>query len=147
MRTYKKRSNAQAYLEQVERIDTIINNKLIERQQWRDKALHITANMDADKVHGTGTQSKMEDALIKCAGVEEEIDAYVDKLIEVKREVLQTIEQLYSPTEYNVLHMRYIQLMDLQQIADRYGKEYGWATTTHGRALKSLEKLLEKQSL
>ena len=69
----------------------------------------------------------------------------VDKLIDTKKEVIQTIERLQSPIEYNVLHLRYIQYKSLQEVADKYGKEYGWATTTHGRALKSLQVILDKE--
>ena len=127
-----------------EKLDSIIRNKLIEQKQWRDIALGITANMDGEKVQSTGSQSKMADAVIKCVDMETEINSLIDNLIDTKKEVIQTIERLDSATEYNVLHMRYIQYKTLQEIADHYGYEYGWATTTHGRALASVQELLEK---
>ena len=141
----RKKSEAQVYLEQVERIDARIRNKLIEKQQMKEIALGITANMDGDRVQSSGAKSKMANAVERCVDMEAEIDSLVDILIDTKKEVIQTIERLYSPTEYNVLHMRYIQFKDLQEIADHYGKEYGWATTTHGRALKSVESLLAER--
>ena len=114
-------------------------------QQWKDIALGITANMDGERVQSSGGKSKMADAINKCVDMEAEIDSLIDTLIDTKKDVIQTIEQLYSPTEYNVLHMRYIQFKDLQDIADHYGKEYGWATTTHGRALKHLQAILDEK--
>jgi hypothetical protein len=144
VRKVRKKSEAQVYLEQVEKLDSIIRNKLIEKQQWRDIALGITANMSGEKVQSTGSQSKMADAVIKCADIETEINSLIDKLIDTKKEVIQTIEKLDSATEYNVLHMRYIQYKGLQEIADHYGYEYGWATTTHGRALASVQEILER---
>ena len=141
----RKKSKAQLYLERVEMIDSIIKNKLIEQQQWKDIALGITANMGGERVQSSGTQSKMGDAINKCVDTEAEIDRLVDKLIDTKREVTAIIEQLDSPTEYNVLHMRYIQFKDLQSIADHYGKEYGWATTTHGRAIANVQRILDKK--
>lgn len=138
---------AQDFLRQVRKLDLQIQNKLIEKQQWRDVALGITANMDGERVQSSGAKSKMEDAINKCIDVEAEIDCLVDKLIEVKKEVIQTIELLDSPTEYDVLHRRYIQFLSLQEIADHYRKDYGWATTTHGRALKSLQSILDKKCL
>ena len=136
---------AQDFLRQVRKLDLQIQNKLIEKQQWRDVALGITANMDGERVQSSGAKSKMADAINKCIDVEAEIDCLVDKLIEVKKEVIQTIERLDSPTEYDVLHRRYIQFLSLQEIADHYRKDYGWATTTHGRALKSLQEILDKK--
>lgn len=134
---------AKEYLKQVEKLDLRIKNKLIEQQQWRDIALGITANMDGERVQSSGAKSKMADAIEKCVDMEAEIDSLVDILIDTKKEVIQTIERLDSATEYNLLHLRYIQGKDLQEIADQYGKEYGWATTTHGRALKNVQVILD----
>jgi septation ring formation regulator EzrA len=136
---------AQDFLRQVRKLDLQITNKLIEKQQWRDIALGITANMDGERVQSSGGKSKMADAVEKLVDAETEIDSLVDKLIDVKKEVIQAIEQLDSPTEYDVLHRRYIQFQGLQDIADHYRKDYGWATTTHGRALKSLQEILDKK--
>jgi DNA-directed RNA polymerase specialized sigma subunit len=143
----KKKSEAQIFLEQPEKLDIQIRNKLIEKQQWHDIALGITANMDGECVQSSGAKSKMADAINKCVDMEAEIDRLVDELIDTKKEVIQTIEKLDSPTEYNVLHMRYIQYLSLQEIADHYNRDYGWATTTHGRALKSVHEILESKGL
>lgn len=141
----RQKSEAQKYLEQVEKIDTIIRNKLIEKQQWMDIALGITANTGGERVQSSGSQSRMADALNKCVDIEAEIDSYVDRLIDTKREVTQTIEQLDSPTEYNVLHMRYIQFKSLWQIAEDYDRDYGWVTTNHGRALAHVQAILDRR--
>ena len=107
-------------------------------------ATSITAGTDGERVQSSGTKEKMADAVIKCVDMEAEIDRLVDKLIDTKKEVIQTIEQLDSPIEYNLLHMRYIQYKSLKEIADHYRRDYGWAKTTHGRALKSVQILLDK---
>jgi RNase H-fold protein (predicted Holliday junction resolvase) len=136
---------AKEFLKQPERLDLRIKNKLIEKQQWKEIALGITANMDGERVQSSsGAKSKMAEAVIKCVDMEAEIDSLIDELIDTKKKVIQTIEQLDSATEYNVLHMRYIQYLSLQDIADHYNRDYGWATTTHGRALKSVQELLGK---
>ena len=141
----RKKSEAQIYLEQVERLDAIITNKLIEKRQWKDVALGITASMDGERVQSSGSKDKMASAVSRCVDIEAEIDNLVDKLVDTKKEVIQTIESLYSPTEYNILHLRYIQFKSLQEIADHYGRDYGWVTTTHGRALKSVQDILDRK--
>jgi len=140
----RKKSEAQVFLEQPEKLDIQIRNKLIEKQQWHDIALGITASMEGERVQSSGGKSKMANAVEKCVDMEAEIDKLVDELIDIKKEVIQTIEQLDSPIEYNLLHMRYIQYISLQEIADHYNRDYGWATTTHGRALKSVQRTLER---
>lgn len=134
------------WLSQPRKIDLLIRNKLIEKQQWRDLALGITANMEGERVQSSGSQQKMADAIVKCIDMEAEIDRLVDRFIDKKKEVVQVIEQVESPIEYDVLHRIYIQYHTLQDVADHYGKEYGWATTTHGRALKSVQEIRERRS-
>lgn len=126
-------------------MDARIRNKLIEKQQWIEIALGITACMDGERVQSSGAKSKMANAVEKCVDTEAEIDRLIDELVDTKKEVIQVIESLPSAVEYDVLHRRYIQHQDLQEIADHYGYEYGWATTTHGRALKGVSDILERR--
>ena len=136
---------AKDYLQQVEMLDEKIKNKLIERQQWKDIALGITASVGGERVQTSGNNQKMAEAVIKCVDMESEIDRLIDELIDTKKAVIATIEKLYSPTEYKILHMRYIQHISLTDIADKLNKDYSWVTTTHGRALKSVQRLLNAQ--
>ena len=136
--------DAQAILARVEMYDALVENKLVEKRQWRDLALSITANMDGEKVKSSSTVvSRMEEAVIKCIMVEDEIAAAVDRLIAEKKKVVGVIERLCSPIEYRILHMRYIQYISFADIAERMNKEYTWVTTVHGRALKHIQEILE----
>lgn len=136
--------DAKSYLQQVEMLDAKIQNKLIEQQQWRDVALGITASIGGDRVQSSGSQQKMADAVIKCVDMEKEIDGLVDELITIKKDVINTIEKLSSPTEYKIIHMRYIQNISLSEIAEILKREYTTITTTHGRALKNIQHILDR---
>ena len=127
-------------------IDTLVESKLIEQRQWKDLALNITANMGGERVKSSSTStSKMEDAVLRCIMIEDEIAAAVDRLIAEKKKVVRTIEALHSPTEYRILHMRYIQHISLADIAENLNREYTWVTTVHGRAVKHVQDLLNKE--
>lgn len=141
----QQENDAKKYLLQVKKIDLRIKNKLIERQQWKEIAESITANMDGERVQSSGSQEKMADAINKCIDMEAEIDALIDELIHTKREVITTIEQLESPTEYDLLHKRYIQFIELKDIAVIYDKDYTTITTTHGRALQNVQDILDEK--
>ena len=139
----EKKSKAQRFLERVEMIETIIENKLTEQRRWKELALSISANMDGEKIPSSSkSTSKMADAVIKCIAMEDEIAEAVDKLIAEKKKVTKVLESLYSPMEYRILHMRYIQHISLTDIAEELNKEYTWVTTTHGRALKNVQNIL-----
>jgi DNA-directed RNA polymerase specialized sigma24 family protein len=141
----RKKSEAQVYLERVEMIDCIIHNKLIEQQQWKDIALGITVSTDGEKVQSSGSQSRMSDAVIKCVDMEREIDSLIDELIDTKRKVISTIEQLDSPYYYRLLHLRYIQYIDFDEIAEKLNKDYNTITTAHGRALAQVQEILDRE--
>ena len=139
-----KKSKVQTYLERIEMIDTIIENKLIEQRQWKELAMSISANMDGERVQTSKAVSKMADAVINAVAMEAEIADAVDKLIAEKRKITQTLEKLDNPTWYRILHMRYVQYIKLKDIATQLNKDYDWVTTTHGRALRGVQNIISQ---
>lgn len=139
-----KQNKAKQFLMQVEKYDRMIANKLIEKEQWRSIALGSTAQMGGEKVQTSGNQQKMADAIGKYVDIESEIDAMIDKFVDAKNDVISVIEQL-EVDEYDLLHKNYVQRITLQEAADSIDRTYSWATTTHGNALKNVERILEER--
>ena len=139
----KNNSDALLYLEQYERAATVIPNKLIEIEQWHDIATSITAVMNSESVSSSGSKQKMADAVNRCLDIVYDLERQVDELDAIKRDVVHTIEQVRSVREYNLLHKKYIQFMSLQDIADEFDRDYTWVTTTHVRAIRSVQRILE----
>ncbi len=137
---------AKEYLQQIEKLDALIKNKLIEKQQWMDVALGITPQMSIDRVQSTGNQQKMASAVEKMVDIERELDEYVDRLIDTRNEVLKVLEQL-DKEEYDFLHLVYVQHYSLRCVADLKKYSYSWATTFHGKALKSVQKILDEKNV
>lgn len=133
---------AKEYLQQVSKLSKLINNKIIEKKQWKDIALGTTASSDGERVQASSSQQKMADAVCKYVAIEQEIDEYIDEMIETRKDVIKTIEQLPA-TEYDLLHIIYIQEKTLDDVADKYNKTYSWTTTVHGRALKHVQNMLD----
>lgn len=136
---------AKEFLRQPEKLDILIHNKLIEKQQWKNIALGITANMEGERVQTSGSQQKMADAINKCIDIETEIDNLIDRLIEKKKAVVAVIEQLDSPFFYDLTHRKYIQYKTLEQIAEETGRSYDAIKTAHGRALEEVRRILRKK--
>lgn len=135
---------AKEYLQQVVKLDKLIQNKIIEKEQWKSVATSTTSHADGERVQSSGSKQKMADAVCRYVEMEDEIDAYIDRLIDTKNEVIKTIEQL-NATEYDLLHKVYIQMIPLDSVAYMYEKTYSWATTVHGRALKHVQDLLDEK--
>lgn len=140
----RKKNKAQEYLEQVDKLNAMIENKMAEVAQWRDVALGITSNSEGERVQSSGSKQKMSDALDRVVDLQTEINALIDRLIDLKQEIIRTIE-LLNATEYDVLHKRYIQGMTFDEIGAAKHKSKSWATTVHGRALQSLNMILDER--
>lgn len=142
------RKEAQSFLESYKGYAVQMECKLEERQQWVDLALSITGQMGGDRVQSSGAKDKMAQAVERCLAVEDEILEQVNKLAAKQKEVTAVLERLAipNPTFYKLLHQKYIQFLELKVIADKHKSSYDWATTTHGRALKSLQEILDKEN-
>lgn len=134
--------NAKEYLKQIRKLDTMIRNKIAEQQQWKNIALGIVAHNDGERVQSSGNQQKMANAVERYVDIEAEINESIDKLVATKQEVIETIERL-DVIEYDLLHMVYVQYFTLEEVANKCGNSYSWATTVHGRALKNVQKILD----
>lgn len=135
---------AEQFLEKIHKYDTLINNKLIECEQWKEMALNTSANVgDVFNVQSSKNLHKMEDAVCRIVDIQNEIDAAVKGLIECKQRVISYIERL-EPDDYDILHKLYVQYMDLQDVADAYGKSYSLVITRKRNALDALQLLIER---
>ena len=136
--------DAKTYLQQVSKLNKLIENKMIELAQWKSMATSTGALSDGERVQSSGNQQKMAEAVGRYVDIERELDACIDRYIDKKNEVISMIEQL-PPVEYDVLHKIYIQDKQLAEVADIYDRAYSWATTVHGRALKMVQDMLDRK--
>lgn len=141
----RTKSEAQFFLEGYEMDKVKLECKLEERQFWHDLSLSITGQMGGERVQSSGSKDKMAQARDVCIGMEDDILTQVKTLASKQKEVTGVLDQLDNPTEYKLLHQKYIQFKQLKTIAENFHADYTWATTVHGRALKSIQKILEEK--
>lgn len=136
--------DAKQFLNQLKKLDKMIENKIAEKARWKTMATKTTAQISGERIQSSGSKQKMADAVGSYLDIEREIDEQVDKLYDTRQEVISVIEKL-NTTEYDLLHKVYVQYLSLYDLADMYGKTYSWATTVHGRALKNVQKILDER--
>lgn len=141
----REKSEAQLFLESYELNKVKMECKLEERQFWHDLSLCITGQMNGERVQSSGVKSKIEEARDVCMEMEEDVLSQVKTLADSCKEVTGVIDKVSNPTELKLLHQKYIQFKDFNTIAVNFNSDYTWATTCHGRALKSVAAILEKQ--
>lgn len=136
--------DAKEWLRQVKKLDILIRNKLIEKEQWWAIATGIVSVPSGDRVQSSGSQQKMADAANRYIDIERDIDRRIDEYVNIKQEIIETIEQL--PTDdYDILHKHYIQGFTLYEIAEQKDMSYSNITTIHGRALAKVQKILDRR--
>lgn len=128
------------YLKQIAKLDNRIRNKQIEKLQWEEIASGMTSFNDSERVSSSGAKSKLESAVLKAVGIEEEIF----ELIAKRKSIIDTIGQLEDNDEYNVIHMRYVRYMEYWEIAEACGKSESWVFTIHGEALRNIQRIIER---
>lgn len=136
--------NAKEFLQQIKKLDKLIENKLIEVQQWKDIANNTTANLSGERVSSTGNLQKTADAICRYVDLEREINACIDNLVNTKKDVIGVIEML-NATEYDVLHKLYVQYRTYDEVAIDCGQSKSWVTTVHGRALQHVQEILNSR--
>jgi DNA-directed RNA polymerase specialized sigma subunit len=137
---------AKDFLTQLEKLDKLIENKTVEKAQWRSIATNVTAQVGGERVQSSGNPHKITDAIATYLDLEQEIDRFLSDQIEKKKDIIRVIEQL-NPTEYDVLHKIYVQYKTLQEVADKYNRTYSWVTTIHGKALKNVQNILDERGM
>ena len=141
----KSKSEAQKFLESYELDKVKMECKLEERQYWHDLSLRITGQMFGDRVQSSGSKDTMAKARDVCKEKENDILSQVQILSDKQTEVTGVLDRLTNPTEYKLLHQRYIQGKQPKVIANNFNSSYDWFTTTHGRAIKSVSMILERE--
>lgn len=136
--------NAKEYLQRVRKIDRLVENKIAEAMHWKTVAMGTSTNSEGERVQSSGSKQKMADAVARYVDIESEINAEIDKLADIRREIVLTIEQL-PVEEYDLLYQVYVNCKELQDVATDMDKSYSWATTIHGRALAHLQKILDER--
>ena len=126
---------AKEYLSQAYRIDQRINSKLEQITSLRELAKKATSTLtDAPRSPNRGNQS-MENVIIKMIDLETEINADIDTLVDLKREIVTVIKGVESPEHQTLLELRYLCFKSWEQIAVDMGFNSKYIFHIHDSAL------------
>jgi seryl-tRNA synthetase len=138
--------NAKEYLSQALWLDQRINSKLEHLETLRTLALRVSANLSEEKVSGgNNTRSHMENIVVKIVDLEREINEDIDKLVSLKAEIMEIIDQVDDPVCQMILEMRYINGKTWDEIAADIRFDIRTAFRVHGKALKEVEEIKNRQ--
>lgn len=108
---------AKEYLGQAYRLDQRINSKLDQVLSLRDLTTKATATMSDMPGGGSRNVYKMQDIIAKIIDLENEINADIDQLVDLKREMVATIKSVTDPECQTLLELRFLCFKTWEQIA------------------------------
>lgn len=140
-------NDAKSYLQQVELIDTHINNNLDELDRLRAMTTKVTTTLKQDVVSGSGNQDKLGDAVARIVDLENEINQAIDAYVDRKKSISAILEQMNDSDQIKVLHKRYFEYKQWEQIACEMCMTYRNVCYIHGRALQTVDAMLRGNNL
>lgn len=139
---------AKQYLEQIKRLDTLIQNKIAEKRYWAEltmeRATNITASTGGERVQSTGNKYKMADTVDSGIDRVRRIEKRIAELYEEMDSIIAIIEPL-PEAESDILHKVYVQYMSLKEVAACRGEAYSTVASNHGTALKMVSDILNEK--
>lgn len=116
-----KEMTAKEYLGQAYRIDQRINSKLEQVSSLRNLATKATSTLSDVPPSGTRNVHRMEDVIVKIVDMENEVNADIDKLIDLKQEIMRTINAVENPEYHTLLELRYLCFKSWEEISVKMG--------------------------
>ena len=135
------------YLQQISRLDRMINNKLSEISQLRELAMSVSAVKNEERVQTTPNFDKIGTAYCKIEEMEEKLDKLIDEYVDKKNLIISQIDKIENETYYEILFARYIEKKTFEKIADEMNYSFRNTTRLHGQALREFENKFGKTYL
>lgn len=132
--------DTKTYLQQISRLDRMINNKLSEISQLRELEMSVSAVKNEERVQTTPNFDKIGTAYCKIEEMEEKLDKLIDEYVDKKNLIISQIDGIENETYYEILFARYIEKKTFEKIADEMTYSFRNVTRLHGRALQEFEK-------
>ena len=129
---------AKEYLGQAYRLDQRINSKLEQILSLRELTTKATATMSDMPGGGSRNVYKMQDIIGKIVDLENEINADIDHLVDLKREMVAVIKAVEHPEYQTLLELRHLCFKTWEQIAVEMGYSLEHTIRMHRQALEKV---------
>ena len=126
---------AKAYLGQAYRLDQRINSKLEQIASLNELATKCTYTLTGMPRNPSRNTSTMADAVAKIIDLQAEINRDIDRLVDLKREIVRLIKTVDNTECQTLLELRYLCFKTWEQIAVDMGYTIDNVYRIHRKAL------------
>ena len=143
----RKDPQALEYLSQAYMLDQQIQTKLHQVASLRSIAKSMSPLTGGEPVKHTRNVSALEDAVIKIMEAEQELNAEIDRLVDLKRDIKGTIAEVRDLTCRLVLEKRHLCFLSWNRIGREMGHTERWAQMKHLCALQVVQQILDRRGM
>lgn len=129
-----------SYLQQLDIMNTSINEKLDEIYKLRAESCSIGVSTNSDKIIYSGDNDKMGSIVSKIVDMENETDKIIDKYSDLRDTIIEQISSINEELYRHVLYKRYVKFKTFGEIAKEIGMTRSGTFKLHDRALMKFEK-------
>lgn len=129
------------YLNQISRLNRMINNKLVEIQQLRDLACSISAINLEDRVQSSPNFDKIGSKMAKIDELERELDESIDSYADIKNQIIEQILMMKSEKHKEILLDKYVNFKSISEIASDFNMTERGCKKAHKKAIEEFEKI------
>lgn len=129
---------AKEYLSQAYRLDQRINSKIEQVASLNELATKCTSTLTGMPRNPNRANSTMADAVGKIIDLQNEINRDIDRLVDLKREIVTVIKAIQNPEYQTLLEKRYLCFLTWEKIAVDMGYDLRWLYRIHKRALDEI---------
>lgn len=134
---------AKEYLAKAYRLDQRINSKLDQVASLNELATKATSTLSDMPKNPNKAISTMENTICKIIDLQDEINKDIDRLVDLKTEIVTTIKNIENKEYQTLLEKRYLCFDTWEQIAVDMNYSIRWVHNIHGKALKELSKVIK----
>lgn len=131
---------ARTYLEQINKLNMMIENKLQEIYALRTTATRVTVSIEQERVK-TSPSNVLENTIAKIIDKEWEIDKLVDEMIDKRSKIVEQIDAIENPKFYSILTYKYVQCMSNKEVEQKMKLQERQVKNLHHDALCEFERL------
>lgn len=127
------------YLSQAYHLDQRINSKIEQLKRWQDLAIKATSTWSKTSSCSYENSHKMEDNMVKIIDLKNEINNDIDRLIDLKKDIMALINGVKNPEYQTLLELRYLCFKKWEQIALYMNCSVDNVYKMHQKALRSIK--------
>lgn len=138
--------NAREYLSQAYRLDQRINSKLDQVQSLSELATKATSTLTGMPRNPNRATSTMADAVAKIVDLQAEINRDIDRLVDLKRDIVALVKSVDNTEFQTLLEKRYLCYMSWEQIAVDMNYSIHHLYKIHTGALDTCDGILHRDT-